>query len=101
MLKKIGRKFDSVIERVNANKGRVAPELFVEEFLPDPMRIKDIPVDNSEGFFSWYKGQFSNISMHGVKQVRIESVRANVGKFNAKVIVRHNSTRRISFKTNV
>lgn len=85
LLKKIGEKIDTVIDRVNENNGRVAPELFVEEFLPDPLKIKDIPISKNDGLFTWYSGRFSNIEMYGVSTVKIESVKINVGKFTAKV----------------
>jgi len=84
-LKKLGRKINSLIDRVNAADGHLRPELFVQEFIPDPLPMKDIDVESEESFFTHYTGKFTKVMLHGISGVKIHSIKANVGKFTAKV----------------
>lgn len=86
VLRKIGRKINSLIDRVHANGHVLRPELVVHEFLPDPLKVKDIEV-NEEGWTAWYKGKFSSVLLHGISGVKISSIKANVGTLSAKVII--------------
>ncbi len=84
VLKKIGRKINSLIDRVHANGHVLRPELVVHEFLPDPLKVKDIEVDE-DGWTSSYKGRFTGVLLHGTSGVKINSIKANVGTLSAKV----------------
>ncbi|KAI2809034.1 hypothetical protein BLOT_000175 [Blomia tropicalis] len=84
--KKFGRKINSLIDRVNANDGKLRPELLVQELLPDPLPVKDIEIE-SNSFFSSYEGKFTNVLLHGISGIKITSIKANVGKFTAKIAI--------------
>ncbi len=86
VLKKIGRKINSLIDRVHANGHVLRPELVVHEFLPDPLKVKDIEVDE-DGWTSSYKGRFTGVLLHGTSGVKINSIKANVGTLSAKVMI--------------
>ena len=87
VLKKLGRKINSLIDRVHASDGFIRPEHLVHELLPDPLPIKDIDIDNNEGFFTHYTAKITNVMLHGISGVKISSIKANVGKFTAQVSV--------------
>ena len=84
-VQKVGRKINSLIDRVHSNDGHIRPELLVHEFLPDPLPVKDITVKSDEGYFTSYAANFTHVMLHGISGVKISSIRANVGKFTAKV----------------
>ncbi|KAH9409487.1 hypothetical protein TYRP_010497 [Tyrophagus putrescentiae] len=86
VLKKIGRKINSLIDRVHANGHVLRPELVVHEFLPDPLKVKDIEVDE-DGWTSSYKGRFTGVLLHGTSGVKINSIKANVGTLSAKIVI--------------
>uniref|UniRef100_A0A6P6YCQ6 Uncharacterized protein LOC113796393 n=1 Tax=Dermatophagoides pteronyssinus TaxID=6956 RepID=A0A6P6YCQ6_DERPT len=84
-LKKISSKLNKLAEKVDENHGHIRPELLIDEFLPDPVRVRDIPVSKDEDWLTSYNGKFSNVMMYGIRNVEIESIRANVGKLNANI----------------
>ena len=84
VLRKLSRKLDSLVNRVNTNQGHIRPEMFVHEFLPDPLPVKDIEVKNDE-FIGYYTGTFTNVQLHGISGVVVDSIRANIGTLTAKV----------------
>lgn len=88
LLKKMGRKLDHLVDRVDSSQGYIRPEMFVQEFIPDPTPVKDIIV-NEDGYFTSYQGEFNNVQMHGIKEVDIVSINVNVAKFTAKVMCGH------------
>lgn len=84
-LKKISTKLNKLVEKVDENHGHIRPELLIDEFLPDPVSVRDIPVSKEDGWLSSYTGQFSNVMMYGIRNVEIKSIRINVGKLYANV----------------
>lgn len=86
-MKKISSKLNKLAEKVDENHGHIRPELLIDEFLPDPVRVRDIPVSKDEDWLTSYNGKFSNVMMYGIRNVEIESIRANVGKLNANVCI--------------
>lgn len=85
-LKKLGSKIDSFIERIDDNQGVITPELFVQEFIADPVPVKDVKVEES-GFLTSYDGEFKNIMLHGIRGVEIESINTNIAHLHADVSV--------------
>ena len=86
-LKKVGKKINSLIDRVHSNDGILRPEYLVHEFLPDPLPVKDIVVKEEEGFFTSYNGVFTHVLLHGTSKVKVTSIKANVGNFTAKILL--------------
>nr|XP_046917687.1 uncharacterized protein LOC124498030 [Dermatophagoides farinae]XP_046917688.1 uncharacterized protein LOC124498030 [Dermatophagoides farinae] len=86
-LKKISTKLNKLVEKVDENHGHIRPELLIDEFLPDPVSVRDIPVSKEDGWLSSYTGQFSNVMMYGIRNVEIKSIRINVGKLYANIVL--------------
>lgn len=84
-LQKLTNKLNRILDNIKENRGHIYPERLINEFIDDPVRLKNIPVDKSDGWFSSYTGQFSNVTMYGIRNVNIKSIKTNVNRLDAKV----------------
>ncbi|KAF7496027.1 hypothetical protein SSS_00307 [Sarcoptes scabiei] len=80
----LSEKLNKLADRIEKSDGRLKPELLLDEFIPDPLNVRDIKVEKDD-WISSYNGHFTNVTMHGIRTLRIESIKVNIAKTNAQI----------------
>src|SRR4051812_41020142 len=85
-VKKILVKAEDIIRRAEDQSGSINPTVIVNEFLPDPMHVKDFNI-SEDGGLTYFEGSFKNMSIYGLKQMKISKLLFNLGLIQLKVVM--------------
>lgn len=85
-IKKILMKAEDIIKKAEDSQGNLDPVVIVNEFLQDPLPIKDFNITEDSGL-TYFDGNLKNLKIHGLKQLKISKLLFNLGEFQLKVIM--------------
>ncbi|CAG2161623.1 unnamed protein product [Oppiella nova] len=77
-------KAEVIIKKAEDSTGTLQPEMIVNEFLSDPMPVKDFNISEDGGLTS-FEGKLQNMTIHGLKQLKITNISVNLGLIQLKV----------------
>ena len=85
-IEEVLEKAEDVLRKAEETTGELNPTIIVNEFLPDPMPIKDFNISEDSGF-TYFEGSMKNLSLHGLKSLKIDKLLFNLGLIQLKVVM--------------
>ncbi|XP_054169084.1 uncharacterized protein LOC128966257 [Oppia nitens] len=76
---------ENILKRAEDPSGNLNPAMIVNEFLPDPMPMKNLNFSEEGGWGTYTELNLKNMSIHGFKQLKISNISFNLGHIQLTV----------------